>query len=109
MLAKPPSVTSSQGRLFRNLANAIQAFRGTSDGYGNVEHAAHNALIAGLAVEAHHVAAISLAANCVVDEGGQLGSCWHGVAGLDAARKDLVGQLGDVALGLQADYACPGD
>eukprot|EP00965_Chrysotila_dentata_P199755 6179568-Pleurochrysis_carterae.AAC.6 len=44
------------------------------------------------------VAAVSLAANCSVDEEGQLWSCGHGAVGLDAARKDLVGQLGDVEL-----------
>eukprot|EP00965_Chrysotila_dentata_P053101 1762033-Pleurochrysis_carterae.AAC.3 len=62
-------------------------------GHGNVEHPANNAAVEGLAVEVHHVAAVSLAANCVVDEGGQARSCGHDVVGVDAARKDLVGQL----------------
>eukprot|EP00965_Chrysotila_dentata_P249089 6208705-Pleurochrysis_carterae.AAC.1 len=73
-------------------------------GHGNVEHAADNALVTGLAVDGHHIAADSLAAN-FADEGGQLRSCGHGVVSVDAARKDLVGQLGDVALGVQADHA----
>eukprot|EP00965_Chrysotila_dentata_P195844 6177218-Pleurochrysis_carterae.AAC.3 len=57
--------------------------------HGNVEHAAPNAPVTGLAVEDHHVAADSLAANCVVDEGGLLRSCGHGVVGVDAVRKDI--------------------
>eukprot|EP00965_Chrysotila_dentata_P238509 6202553-Pleurochrysis_carterae.AAC.3 len=40
------------------------------------------------------LAAGSLAANCAVNEGGQLRPCGHGVVGVDAARKDLAGQLG---------------
>eukprot|EP00965_Chrysotila_dentata_P261664 6214332-Pleurochrysis_carterae.AAC.1 len=46
-------------------------------------------------VEVHQLAAVSIAAKCVVDEGGQLRSCGHGVVGVDAARRDLVDQLGD--------------
>eukprot|EP00965_Chrysotila_dentata_P129680 4287148-Pleurochrysis_carterae.AAC.1 len=34
--------------------------------HGNVGHAAHNAPVAGLADEARDIAALSLAANCVV-------------------------------------------
>eukprot|EP00965_Chrysotila_dentata_P257229 6212818-Pleurochrysis_carterae.AAC.1 len=66
-----------EGQAANQPADSVQDVR--PGGYGNVKHTAHNALVAGLAVEAHHVAAASLAANCVADEGEQLRSCGHGV------------------------------
>eukprot|EP00965_Chrysotila_dentata_P226628 6195524-Pleurochrysis_carterae.AAC.4 len=74
-----------EGQAASQHANSVRDVK--PGGHGNVEHAAHNALVAGLAVEVHHVAAVSLAANCVIDEEGQLRSCGHGVVGVDAARK----------------------
>eukprot|EP00965_Chrysotila_dentata_P255808 6212347-Pleurochrysis_carterae.AAC.1 len=97
-------VVRREGQAASQQADSVQEVR--PGRHGNVKHATHKAPVAGLAVKVHHVAASSLAANCVVNEGGQLLSCGHVIVGVDTARKDLVSQLGDVALvGAQVDHA----